>query len=144
MSTIKTQVNDASVEEFLSSVDGEVKRADAFQLLEMYKEITKEKPKMWGSSMIGFGQYHYKSERSKQEGDWPLAAFSPRKQNLTLYVMPGFKNDYNDLLSKLGKHKTSVGCLYVNKLRDIDLGVLKQLIKRSYDEAKRALAADNP
>ena len=140
MSTIKTHVNDGSVEDFLNSLEGEVKKADAFKLLEMYKEVTKEEPKMWGSSMIGFGQYHYKSERSKQEGDWPLAAFSPRKQTLTLYVMmPGF--DYSDLLSKLGKHKTSKACLYINKLSDVDSGVLKQLIKRSYDDAKRTLTS---
>jgi hypothetical protein len=115
-----------------------VKKADAFKLLDIYKEATNEKPKMWGPSMIGFGQYHYKSERSRQEGDWPLAAFSPRKQSLTLYIMPGF-NDYSDLLSKLGKHKTSKACLYVNKLSDVDVDVLKQLVKRSYDDAVRTL-----
>jgi hypothetical protein len=138
MSTLKTHVNDASVEDFINSIDGEVKRADAFKLLEMYKKATNEKPRMWGTSMIGFGQYHYKSERSSQEGDWPLAAFSPRKQNLTLYVMlPNF--DYSDLLNKLGKHKTSVACLYINKLSDVDENVLKQLIKRSFEDSKRTL-----
>ena len=100
MSKSKTVVNDASVEDFINSVDSKVKKADAFRLLEIYKEVTNQKPKMWGPSMIGFGQYHYKSVRSRQEGDWPLAAFSPRKQSLTLYIMPGF-NDYSDLLSKL-------------------------------------------
>jgi hypothetical protein len=140
MSTIKTLVTDANVEDFINSVDGDVKKADAFKILEMYKEATSEKPKMWGSSIIGFGQYHYKSERSKQEGDWPLAAFSPRKQNLTLYIMPG-ANDYGDLLSKLGKHKTSKGCLYINKLSDVDEDILKKLIKRSYEDAARTLAA---
>ncbi|HEX7483990.1 MAG TPA: DUF1801 domain-containing protein [Candidatus Saccharimonadales bacterium] len=137
-STIKTHVNDANVEDFINSVDGDVKRADAFRILEIYKAVTSEQPKMWGSSMIGFGQYHYKSERSKQEGDWPLAAFSPRKQNLTLYIMPGF-NDYSDLLDKLGKHKTSKGCLYINKLSDVDADILKQLVKRSYDDAVKQL-----
>lgn len=140
MSTIKTLVNDASVEDFINSVDGEVKKADAFKILEMYKKATNEKPKMWGPSMIGFGQYHYKSERSAQEGDWPLAAFSPRKQSLTLYIMPGV-NDYSDLLSKLGKHKTSKACLYINKLSDVDEDILKKLIKRSYDDAKREFGA---
>ena len=115
MSTIKTVVTNDSVEEFINSVDGDVKKADAFILLNLYKEITGEEPKMWGPSMIGFGKYHYKSERSSQEGDWPLDAFSPRKQSLTLYIMPGF-NDYNDLLDRLGKHKVSKGCLYLNKL----------------------------
>lgn len=139
-STIKTHVNNASVEDFINSVDGDIKRADAFKILEMYKVATGEQPKMWGPSMIGFGQYHYKSERSKQEGDWPLAAFSPRKQSLTLYIMPGF-NDYSDLLDKLGKCRTSKGCLYINKLSDVDVDILKQLIKRSYDDAASKLAS---
>jgi hypothetical protein len=140
MSTIKTVVSDASVEDFINSVDGETKKADTFQLLEMYKTVTNKIPKMWGTSMIGFGQYHYKSDRSSQEGDWPLAAFSPRKQNLTLYIMPGFSN-YDDLLNKLGKHKTSKACLYINKLSDVDIKVLEQLIKRSYDDAVKELGA---
>lgn len=134
-STIKTVVNDASVENFINSVSDEVKKADSFKLLEIYSTITNEKPKMWGSSIIGFGQYHYKSERSKQEGDWMLTGFSPRKQNLTLYVMPGF-DDYGKLLNELGKHKTSKGCLYINKLSDINLDVLKQIIKQSYLDMK--------
>ena len=134
MAAIKTLVNDASVDDFINSVDGDTKKADAFKVLAIYKKVTGQVPKMWGSSMIGFGQYHYKSERSSQEGDWPLAAFSPRKQNLTLYIMPGF-HDYDDLLSKLGKHKTSKGCLYINKLSDVDQTVLEKLIKRSYDDA---------
>lgn len=139
MSTIKTLVNNANVEEFINSVDSEAKKADTFKVLEMYKRVTGKKPRMWGQSMIGFGQYHYKSERSRQEGDWPLAAFAPRKQNLTLYIMPGL-NDYGDLLDKLGKHKTSKACLYINKLSDVDEDVLEQLIKRSYDDAVRELA----
>lgn len=138
MSTIKTVVSDASPEDFIRSVDGDVKQADALTLLGLYKEITREQPKMWGSSIIGFGQYHYKSERSTQEGDWPLAGFSPRKQNLTLYVMSEL-HDYSDLLSKLGKHKTSKACLYINKLSDVDVDVLRQLIERSYIDAKNAL-----
>jgi hypothetical protein len=137
MSTIKTVVNDASVEDFINSVDGDAKKADGFKLLELYSAITDEVPKMWGASIIGFGQYHYISERSKQEGDWPLAGFSPRKQNLTLYIMQGF-DAYGDLLAKLGKHKTSVSCLYINKLSDIDLDVLKELIERSYMDMKEA------
>ncbi len=135
MSTIKTIVNDASVDDFISTVPDEVKKKDSFTLLEMFSRITGEKPKMWGSSIIGFGQYHYKSERSKQEGDWPLTGFSPRKQNLTLYIMLGFA-DYTDLLKGLGKHKTSVGCLYINKLTDVDLTVLEKLIRKSFTEMK--------
>ena len=135
MSTLKTLVNDADVTDFINTVPDEVKKKDSFTLLEMFVEVTGEKPKMWGTSIIGFGQYHYKSERSKQEGDWPLIGFSPRKQNLTLYIMPGF-DDFADLLSQLGKHKTSVGCLYINKLADVDLPVLKELIRDSYQAMK--------
>lgn len=135
MGTIKTLVNNTSVTDFINSVSDETKKKDSFTLLELFKKITNEEPKMWGTSMIGFGQYHYKSERSKQEGDWPLTAFSPRKQNLTIYIMPGF-DKYKDLLEKLGKHKTSVGCLYINKLADVDLETLEEIIKRSFGEMK--------
>lgn len=135
MSTIKTLANDGSVEDFINTASG-TKRDDGFVLLELFTKITGEKAKMWGTSIIGFGQYHYKSERSKQEGDWPLIGFSPRKQNLTLYIMPGF-GDYSDMLAKLGKHKTSVGCLYINKLADVDMKVLEALVKRSYADMKK-------
>jgi hypothetical protein len=140
MAAIKTLPNDASAEDFINQVQDETKRKDSFALLEMYSNITGQKPKMWGTSIIGFGQYHYKSERSSQEGDWPLAAFSPRKQNLTLYFTPGF-DKYAELLSKLGKHKTSKGCLYINKLSDVDNGVLAALIKAGYVEAKETLGS---
>lgn len=135
MGTIKTTVNDDSVTDFINSVADETKRKDSFTLLEMFTRITGEKPRMWGSSIIGFGKYHYKSERSRQEGDWPLTGFSPRKQNLTLYVMPGF-GDYWDALKGLGKYKTSVSCLYINKLADVDLAVLEKLIKQTYLDFK--------
>jgi hypothetical protein len=136
MSTLKTLVNDASVTDFINSVLNETKRKDSFALLELFSKVTGEKPKMWGSSIIGFGQYHYKSERSSQEGDWPLTGFSPRKQNLTLYIMLGFE-DYTGLLADLGKHKTSKGCLYINKLADVDLVVLEKLIKQSFVAMKK-------
>lgn len=136
MGTIKTTVNDANVDDFINSVQDETKKQDSFKLLQMFTRITGQKPKMWGNSMIGFGQYHYKSERSSQEGDWPLTAFSPRKQNLTLYIMPGFDN-YSGLLDRLGKYKTSVGCLYINKLADVDLAVLEELIEKSFKDMKR-------
>jgi hypothetical protein len=135
MGDIKTKVNEASVKDFINSVPLDKRRDDSLVLLEMFKKITGEQAKMWGTSMIGFGQYHYKSERSKQEGDWPLIAFSPRKQNLSLYIMPGF-DKYGDLLKKLGKHKASVGCLYINKLEDINLKVLEELISLSFAEMK--------
>lgn len=136
MSTIKTTVNDASVIDFINTVEDEKKRNDSFELLDMYTRITGEKPKMWGSSIVGFGMYHYKSERSSQEGDWMLTGFSPRKQNLTLYFMLGF-DDCAELLKNLGKHKTSKSCLYVNKLSDIDTKILERLVELSYAAVKR-------
>lgn len=139
MGTIKTKVNDASVTDFIDAVDNETRRNDGFVLLELFTKVTGEPAKMWGTSIIGFGQYHYKSERSSQEGDWPLVGFSPRKQNLTLYVIsPGF-TDYSELLEKLGKHKKSVGCVYINKLSDVDMYILEQLIKKSYLDSKAKL-----
>lgn len=137
MGNIKTLLNDSSVTEFINSVHDETKRNDSFKLVEIFSKITGEKPKMWGTSIIGFGQYHYQSERSKQEGDWPLTGFSPRKQNLTLYVMLGPDN-FADLLENLGKYKTSKGsCLYINKLSDVDQKVLEKLIKQSFSEMKQ-------
>ena len=135
MATPKTSVNDADVEDFINKVENEVKRQDSLALLKLFSKVTGEKPKMWGSSIVGFGSYHYKSEKSRQEGDWMLTGFSPRKQNLTLYVMPGF-DEYQDLLRDLGKHKTSVGCLYINKLADVDVAVLEKLIRRSFEAMK--------
>jgi hypothetical protein len=135
MAEPKTRVNDASVTEFLNSVQDEVKRTDSFTLLDMFSRITGEKAKMWGTSIVGFGQYHYKSERSAQEGDWMITGFSPRKQNLTLYIMHGF-DKYSKLLKKLGKHKTSVGCLYINRLADVDNDVLEELILQAYIDMK--------
>ncbi len=131
MAEIKTQKTTASVTAFLEAVEDEGKRKDAQELLKIFEEVSKEKPAMWGGSIIGFGQYHYKSERSKQEGDWPLTGFSPRKQNLTIYIMSGF-GDQKKLLEKLGKHKVSGGsCLYIKHLSDINVDVLKELIKAS-------------
>lgn len=136
MSTIKTVVTDANVEDFLQSVENDTRRADGLKLSELFREATGQQPRMWGASIVGFGSYHYKSERSKQEGDWPLVGFSPRKTNLTLYITGGFDKQ-KDLLAQLGKHKTSVGCLYINKLADVDLVVLAQIIHRAYDEMLR-------
>lgn len=131
MAEPKTQKTKESVSAFLETVEDENKRKDSQKLLSVFQEVTGEKAAMWGTSIIGFGQYHYKSERSKQEGDWPLTGFSPRKQNLTIYVMSGF-GDQKKLLEKLGKHKISGGsCLYIKRLSDIDLDVLKELIKAS-------------
>jgi len=132
---LKTKVNAASVEGFLNSVTDEQKREDCFEILKLMKQVTKETPKMWGSSIVGFGSYHYKGA-SGREGDWLLTGFSPRKQNLTLYIMGGF-DSYKDLLKKLGKYKTSVGCLYIKKLEDVDKKVLKELVAESVKTTKK-------
>jgi len=123
---LKTKVNDASVTEFLNSVADEQKRKDSFEILKIMKQITKEQPKMWGSSIIGFGSYHYKGA-SGREGDWLQIGFSPRKQNITLYIIPGFER-YQELMKKLGKYSTGKSCLYVKRLSDVNVDVLKDLI----------------
>lgn len=132
---LKTKVNEASVEGFLNSVTDEQKREDCFEILRLMKQVTKEAPKMWGSSIVGFGSYRYKGA-SGREGDWLLTGFSPRKENLTLYIMGGF-DLHKDLLKKLGKHKTSVGCLYIKKLDDVDKKVLKELVAESVKITKK-------
>src|SRR3990167_5825601 len=125
MSELKTKPTQQSAKDFLNTVEPEEKRNDGLALLALFQKVTGEKAVMWGSSIVGFGMYLYKSERSTQEGDWPLVGFSPRKQNLTLYIMHG--NESNGaLLKKLGKHKTSVGCLYINRLADVDTKVLAE------------------
>ena len=134
MAELKTKLNDASVTDFLNSIKDEGKRADSFEILKMMKQVTKQEPKMWGSSIVGFGSYHYKG-KSGREGDWMLTGFSPRKQFLTLYLMGGF-DSAADLLDKLGKYTTGVGCLYIKKLDDVDKQVLKQLVKASVDKMK--------
>ncbi len=136
MAELKTKKSNASVTRFLKSVENEQRQKDSFQLLEIFKEVTKMQAKMWGNSIVGFGEYHYKSERSSQEGDWPLTGFSPRKRNMTVYIMPGFTK-YKDLMKRLGKHKSSVSCIYFNKLEDIDVKVLKQIIRRSVADMKK-------
>ena len=133
MSTLKTVQTEENPTEFLDCVEDVQKRKDSFELLKLFEKVTGEKPKMWGTSIIGFGKYHYKSERSTQEGDWPLVGFSPRKQNLTLYVMIG-SGLFQELIKKLGKHTASKGsCLYIKKLADVDIVILEQIIKKSYE-----------
>ena len=129
MSDPKTAPNDANVEAFLNSVEHGKRREDSLAMLEIMKEITSEEPKMWGPSIVGFGNYHYKYE-SGREGDFFITGFSPRKQSLTLYIMSGFSH-YDELLQKLGKHKTGKSCLYIKKLEDVDMDVLKQMIRES-------------
>jgi len=129
MAELKTKQNDQSVEKFLNGIADKKTREECFTILELMKQITKMEPKMWGDSIVGFGAYHYKYE-SGREGDWFLTGFSPRKQNLTLYFMSGL-GYFSEILKKLGKHKTGKGCLYINKLEDVDLPTLKKLIQQS-------------
>lgn len=129
MAELKTKPTDKKVEEFLNKIEDEKKREDAYKILDIMKKITREEPKMWGSSIVGFGNYHYKYE-SGREGDWFTTGFSPRKQNLTIYIMSGF-NKYDELMEKLGKYKTGKSCLYIKRLEDVDIKILKELIKES-------------
>lgn len=135
MAELKTKANEASVEDFLSNIPDEKRRKDAFEVLELMQEVTKEKAKMWGDSIVGFGSYHYKYA-SGHEGDSSLTGFSPRKQNLTIYINGGFE-EHKELMEQLGKYKTGKVCLYVNKLEDIKLPVLKKLIKASVASMKK-------
>jgi len=138
MAELKTKRNDVSVEAFLNGIADERKRQDAFTVLHLMAEVTGEAPTMWGESIVGFGRYHYKYA-SGREADWMLTGFSPRKQNLTVYIMAGFAQ-YDELLARLGKHSTGSSCLYIKKLQDIDLAVLRELVSQSVAHMK----ATNP
>jgi len=131
----KTKAVTQDPKDFLSKIEPEQKRLDSFALLELFEKVTGEKAVMWGGSIVGFGKYHYKSEKSRQEGDWLLVGFSPRKQNLTLYILHG-NEENKDLLTQRGKHTTSAGsmggCLYINTLSDVDQNVLATLIENSF------------
>ncbi len=127
---IKTKPTSASVEDFINNIKDEQKRKDSFVLLEMMKKATGEEPILWSSSVIGFGTKRYKSPATGREVDWLLIGFSPRKANLSLYISVGIK-EHAETLEKLGKHKTGVGCLYINKLEEINLNVLKEIIDAS-------------
>jgi hypothetical protein len=128
---IKTRENASSVESFIKKVTDEQKRKDSFVILEMMKKASGEKPKMWGSSLIGFGKKRYKSPASGREVDWFLVGFSPRKQNLSIYLGLDVKM-HGPSLKILGKHKTGVGCLYINKLEDVNLKVLERMIHTAF------------
>ncbi len=135
MAEIKTKKTNASVEKFLNQIPDEVRREDCFKIAKMMEEITGCKPKMWGPSIVGFDTYHYKYA-SGHEGDWPIAAFSPRKQDLTVYIMPGFQ-EYTELMEQLGKHRTGKSCLYIKRLSDIHVPTLKKLIRQSVKTMKQ-------
>ena len=137
MAEIKTKATDADVHDFINTfADTEQKKKDSFELLQLMQEFTGYEPKMWGPSIIGFGQYHYQSERSSQKGDWPLVGFSPRKAAISLYVYTGSAGQ-DDLLKELGKFKMGKACIYVKKLSDINQDVLKKLIKSTIDYLKK-------
>jgi len=135
MAENKTKETDLSVNDFINNVEDETKRDDSFYLTKLMQEITGCEPKMWGGSMVGFGNYHYKYD-SGHEGDFFRAGFSPRKAALTLYIMAGFSR-YDELMGKLGKYKTGKSCLYVKKLADIDLVILQDLVTSSVDYMKK-------
>jgi hypothetical protein len=129
MAELKTKPNQQNVNQFLNDIDEARRKQDCFTILKLMKQVTKEEPKMWGNSIVGFGTYHYRYE-SGREGEWFLTGFSPRKHNLSLYIMSGFSH-YGELLDKLGKHKTGKGCLYIKKIEDINLNVLRALVEKS-------------
>ena len=134
MTELKTKPSNKSVTEFLNNVENQRKRDDSFKILKIMREITQEEPVLWGDSIVGFGSYHYKY-KSGREADWLQIGFSPRKQSLTVYIMDGFEK-YDELLTQLGKYKTGKSCLYINKLEDVNLTVLKELISESIKYVK--------
>ena len=140
MAELKTKETEASVDAFLAGVDNETRRRDALVVKEIMERVTGWQPKMWGPSIVGFGRYHYKYD-SGREGDYLVTGFSPRKRSLTVYIMPGFSG-FSELMERLGKYKTSVSCLYINKLEDVDLEVLEELIRGGVDCMRKRYKAD--
>ncbi|HUP44517.1 MAG TPA: DUF1801 domain-containing protein [Thermoanaerobaculia bacterium] len=134
MAELKTKKTTASVDEFLAAIPDESRRHDCLEVVRMMKRATKAEPKMWGAAIVGFGEYHYVYE-SGREGDWFLTGFSPRKNDLTLYIMAGFEA-YDRIMKRLGKHKTGKSCLYIKRLDDVDRDALQELI----DESVRSVA----
>ncbi len=135
MAELKTQKNKVSVSAFIASVPDAQKRKDCQTVMKIMKEVTGNRPAMWGTSIVGYGSYHYKYA-SGREGDWPLVGFSPRKQNLVVYIMAGF-SQYDALMKKLGQYKTGSSCLYIKRLDDIHKPTLKQLIRQSVAYMKK-------
>lgn len=133
---LKTKKNNASVAQFIKSIEDSTQRKDAKVIAEMMEKITKAKPKMWGTSIVGFGDWHYKSPATGREGDWFVVGFSPRKQNMTLYIMPGYQ-DFGPLLEKLGPHKLGKSCLYIKRLDDIHIPTLKKIISEGVKIMKK-------
>ena len=129
MAELKTKATSESVTAFLDKIADKRRREDCLAVVDIMRAVTKEEPKMWGSSIVGFGRYRYKYE-SGREGEWMITGFSPRKGDLTLYIMPGFE-PFSDLMKRLGKYKTGKSCLYVKKLADVNVKVLKELVTKS-------------
>ncbi len=140
MSDVKTKVNEASVAKFLDSIPDDGQRSDSRVLLELLQKATKTEPKMWGEAIVGFGSYHYIG-KSGREGDWFVAGFSPRKQNLTLYMLGGWDQEA-ELLAQLGKHSLGKGCLYIKRLADVNGPALKRLIGAALKRAKQTAKAE--
>jgi Domain of unknown function (DU1801) len=139
MAEIKTKLNDASVDDFLNAIKDEQVREDCWAIVDIMQKATRAKPQMWGSSIVGFGSYRYKYPNGR-EMDWMLVAFSPRKQNITLYISPGFEG-YGELLAQLGKHSCGKACIYIKRLSDVHLPTLKKLINGS---VKNVLKTNRP
>ncbi|MBO6797566.1 DUF1801 domain-containing protein [Maricaulis sp.] len=135
MSENKTKPTEQSPEDFIASVEHATRRADAQTLLDLMRKITGWDARMWGPAIIGFGEYHYKYE-SGREGDFMRTGFSPRKANMVVYIMPGY-TDFSEILGRLGKHKLGKSCLYINKLADVDMGVLEELIRAGLDDMEK-------
>lgn len=136
MAELKTRPNDGDVVAFLNGVADERKRQDCFAVLALMRGVTGEEPKMWGDSIVGFGTYHY-VYATGNSGDWPLTGFSPRAQNITLYIMAGFDR-YDELMARLGKYKTGKSCLYIKRLVDVDLAALEELVAASVEEIRQS------
>jgi hypothetical protein len=141
MAELKTKPNEQSIEDFINGVADQRKREDSFAILELMGQVTGSAPKMWGDSIVGFGTYRYKYA-SGREGEWFLTGFSPRKRNLTLYIMSGF-DQYDELLKKLGKYTTGKSCLYIKELEDVDQDVLRDLISKSVEHMAETNPIDN-
>ena len=131
MAELKTKKTGASVTAFIGGIEDDVTRKDCKTLLALFKEVTKAKPRMWGSAIVGFGDFRY--TRGRDLYDWFLAGFSPRKQSLTLYTMSGYER-FPDLMAKLGKHTTGKSCLYIKRLSDVDMPTLKKLLATSFKD----------
>lgn len=139
MAELKTKANSGSVDAFLGRIEHQRKRSEAQQIVALMEEISGEKPTLWGDRMIGFGTYRYR-QKSGQQAQWPLTAFAPSKARMTIYIIPGF-SDYREQLARLGKHRTGKSCLYINKLADIDIEVLRDLIEASVQTMRTRYSA---